>query len=237
VFVTAFFYNLSSAHGKLRLIYRNDVQKKCEKNVRANQRSGKPRDPGLPSHISLEKMPKPALIASTPDSCVDSQPSGSTGPARRGLSRCVLICTLALTQLCTGCLSLSRRLPPVNVQAPGWTLRQGQAVWKLPGGHDIAGDVLVATGPANQSFVQFSKTPFPILIGQTSGHHWQVELPTQKKFYSGPGSPPKRLIWLYLPRALLGQALPARWEWKQTETNWRLENHKTGEAIDGFFAQ
>lgn len=147
------------------------------------------------------------------------------------------LCALGLALFSGGCLSFSGRLPAVNLQAPGWALRQGQAVWKLPSGPEIAGEVLLATGPTNQSFVQFSKSPFPVLIGQTSGTRWQVELPTQKKSYAGPGLPPKRLMWLYLPRAIRGQPLPAHWIWKQAESNWRLENQKTGEAIEGFFAQ
>jgi len=146
-------------------------------------------------------------------------------------------CGVALALLCGGCASFSKPLPPVNLQAPGWTVRQGQAVWKLPakGDHDLAGEVLVATGPDDQTFVQFSKTPFPILIGQTSGNHWQVELPPQNKRYAGPGLPPKRLIWLYLPRALAGKSLPANCHWTNSGSDWRLANQKTGEAIEGFF--
>ena len=142
-----------------------------------------------------------------------------------------------LGSILTGCALFYGRMAPVNLQEPGWTVRQGQAVWKLPSGHDIAGDVLVATAQGNRSFVQFTKTPFPILVGQSSDNHWQVEIPAEKKFYTGPGAPPTRLIWLYLPRALLGQPLPRGWSWRQTQDDWRLENPKTGEAIEGFFAQ
>jgi len=147
------------------------------------------------------------------------------------------MCAILLWPILTGCALLYGRMAPVNLQEPGWTVRQGQAVWKLPGGHDIAGDVLVATGQANKSFVQFTKTPFPLLVGQTSDNHWQVEIPAEKKFYAGPGAPPKRLIWLYLPRALVGQSLPVGWTWREAQGDWRLQNQKTGESIEGFFAQ
>jgi hypothetical protein len=137
-----------------------------------------------------------------------------------------------------GCLTLSRPLPQVNLTGPGWMVRQGQAVWKLPGGkHDIAGDVLVATGPEGSSFVQFSKSPFPLVIGQTTSNRWQVEFPAQNKRYSGPGSPPKRLIWLYLSRMLSGNTPPRGWTWTNSESNWRLQNPATGEEVEGFFAQ
>ncbi len=143
----------------------------------------------------------------------------------------------ALMLLVNGCSMMYGRMAPVNLQEPGWTVRQGQAVWKLPSGQDIAGDFLVATGRGDKSFVQFTKTPFPVLVGQTLGNHWQVELPAEKKFYAGPGAPPKRLIWLYLPRALLAQPLPQGWNWRETQGDWQLQNQKTGEAIEGFFAQ
>jgi len=141
--------------------------------------------------------------------------------------------------LSTGCSTLFKPLPPVNLQEPGWAIHQGQAVWKLNGKdtHDIAGDVIVATNPKGRFFVQFSKTPFPLLVGQGSANTWQVELPANNKRYSGRGRPPKRLIWLYLPRAMQGQSLPEHWKWTQTDSNWRLEDQRTGEAIEGFFSQ
>ena len=149
----------------------------------------------------------------------------------------LVICSLLLLTT-TGCLTLTKPLPPVNLDQPGWTVRQGQAVWTLPrSGHDIAGEVIVATGPQEKSFVQFSKSPFPLVLGQTTADKWQIEFPPQNKHYSGPGSPPRRLIWLYLPLSLEGKALPKHWTWTNSENNWRLENRTTGEKIEGFFAQ
>jgi hypothetical protein len=140
--------------------------------------------------------------------------------------------------LSNGCLTLSHSLPPVNLEQPGWTVHQGQAVWKLPSGkNDIAGDVLVGNGPGNQSFVQFTKSPFPLVIGQISSNRWQLEFPAQARRYSGFGSPPRRAMWLYLPAVMAGQPPPRGWAWKNSGGNWRLENHRTGETIEGFFAQ
>jgi len=143
---------------------------------------------------------------------------------------------LLLVVVITGCFTLSQPLPPVNLSDPGWNMRQGQAIWTLPhSGHDIAGDVIVATGPEARSFVQFSKSPFPFVIGQTTSNRWQVEFPPQNKRYSGPGTPPKRLMWLYLPRVLSGRSPPAHWSWTNSLDNWVLENQDTGEKIEGFF--
>jgi hypothetical protein len=129
-------------------------------------------------------------------------------------------------------------LPPVSLKEPGWKVHQGQAVWTLPDRKsDIAGEVVVATGPEEKSFVQFSKSPFTLVIGQANATHWEVEFPPQNKRYAGPGSPPKRLIWLYLPRILAGEPPPPNWTWRNLEGTWRLENGNTGEALEGFFAQ
>ncbi len=96
---------------------------------------------------------------------------------------------------------------------------------------------MVADGPDGEAFVQFSKTPFPLVVARETAHRWQVEFPPQNKHYSGHGAPPKRLIWLYLPRVLAGQAPPADWTWRQESTGWHLENRTTGESLDGYFLQ
>ena len=145
---------------------------------------------------------------------------------------------IASLLLSSGCRMLSPSLPPVNLDQPGWTVHQGQAVWKLPSGkNDIAGDVLVANGPGGQGFVQFTKSPFPLVVGQTSGNRWQAEFPAQARRYAGIGSPPRRLMWLYLPAVLAGRPPPPGWSWKYSDGNWQLENHRTGETLQGFFAQ
>jgi hypothetical protein len=138
----------------------------------------------------------------------------------------------------SGCATVFHKLPAVNLQEPGWTVRQGQAVWHLgkgQGGREFAGDVLVATRAAGRAFVQFSKPPFPLVIAQENQRQWQVEFPPQNKHYAGRGRPPQRIIWLYLPRVLLGQAPPEDWIWHQDQSGWRLEDYRNGEYIEGFF--
>jgi hypothetical protein len=127
-------------------------------------------------------------------------------------------------------------LPPVNLKEPGWTVRSGQAVWHLPKGQsEIAGDVLVATREDGEGFVQFSKTPFPLVSGRITSSRWEVEFPPQNKHYSGPGSPPVRVLWLYLPRASAGQKLPSKLSWHEDANGWRLENRGRGEAVEGYW--
>jgi hypothetical protein len=145
-----------------------------------------------------------------------------------------LLCILLASGV-AGCRTVPR-LPVVDLKEPGWTVHRGQAVWHLPQGRpELAGELLVATRENGRSWVQFSKTPFPLLTAQADSERWQVEFPPQNKHYSGRGQPPRRLIWLYLPRVLSGQAPPQGWSWHQDANGWRLENHPNGESLEGYF--
>lgn len=134
-----------------------------------------------------------------------------------------------------GCATVT--FPPVNLNEPGWTVRQGQAVWtRKRGGQGIAGDILLATRPDGQTFVQFSKTPFPLVVAQTTSQAWTFEVPAQNKRYSGHGEPPQRIIFLQLPRVLSGQPPPPGWTWKAIDNGgWHLENNVSGESLDVYF--
>jgi hypothetical protein len=149
----------------------------------------------------------------------------------RGFSVAALVLVLA------SCATVGP-IPKVNLQEPGWTVRQGQAVWHLEhGSREVAGDLMVAIGPDERAFVQFSKTPFALVIAQSTKNQWAIEFPPQNKHFAGRGKPPERLIWLYLPRALLGRPLPAHWTWQDDGAHWRLENAKTAEFVEGYFNQ
>ena len=101
---------------------------------------------------------------------------------------------------------------------------------------EIAGEVLVANRADGAGFVQFTKTPFPMIIAQTTTNHWQIEIPVQNRRFSGPGSPPKRLIWAYLPGLLAGRPAPKGWSWTvKPDDAWRLENRRTGEKVEVTF--
>jgi hypothetical protein len=135
------------------------------------------------------------------------------------------------------CLSACRTasLPPVNFSEPGWKIQQGQAVWKSKrNAPEIAGEILLATQGADRVVIQFTKTPFPFLIAQKTTDAWQIEIPAQKKTYSGHGTPPKRITWLILAEALRGNSPPEPWKFEKRGENWSLKNPKSGEIIEGF---
>jgi hypothetical protein len=140
-----------------------------------------------------------------------------------------------LSVLAVACRSLGP-LPPANVSEPGWTVRQGQAVWQR--GRDapeLVGDLTVGTRGGSEGFVQFSKGPFPILVAQVGPGVWEVHAPAENKRYAGRGEAPGRVAFLALLRAVLGQTPPSGWWWQpQAEGRWRLENRRKGEWLEGY---
>src|SRR5438105_2797703 len=112
-----------------------------------------------------------------------------------------------------GCHTLPP-LAPANFSEPDWRVRQGQAVWRSGrSAPEIAGEILVATRTNGDSFIQFTKTPFPLVVAQQTGHQWEIQFPTENKRYSRRGNPPIRLIWFWLARALTGEPLPKKFLW------------------------
>jgi len=140
--------------------------------------------------------------------------------------------------LAAGCRT-ARPLPPANLSEPGWTTHTGQAVWRRGRGKpEMAGEILVAERADGRAFVQFSKAAFPLMTAQSSPDVWDVEIPINNQRYSGRGKPPARLLLLWLPRALLGQALPRGWSWRQVENDaWQLANPSSGESLQVYFTQ
>ena len=137
-----------------------------------------------------------------------------------------------------GCQTNSRPLPPVNLAEPGWTLRQGQAVWRSRrDAPELAGEILAASNTDGRALIQFTKTPLPLVCAQlTAEGGWQVELIPQKNLSTGQGVPPARLAWLQLARALNGLSVPPSVEFIRSQNGgWRLLNRDSGESVTGFF--
>lgn len=150
----------------------------------------------------------------------------------------ILALIVLLILATSGCRATLPPLPRANLQEPGWQVHQGQAVWRFEHGKgELAGDLLVAAEPGGRAVVQFSKSPFPLVVAQETSNRWQVEFPPQNKHYAGRGEPPKRVIWFFLPPTLAGQAPPANWAWHSNSSGWRLENQASGESLEGFFNQ
>jgi hypothetical protein len=129
-------------------------------------------------------------------------------------------------------------LPPVNLSDSGWTVRQGQAVWcARKDAPELAGEILVATRPDHSSFVQFTKTPLPFMVAQTTSDSWQIHSVPDDRTYAGRGKPPGRVIWLQLPGCLAGRPPPNPWKYETSSDNhWHLYNPGTGESLEGYLS-
>ena len=130
-------------------------------------------------------------------------------------------------------------LPPLNLTEAGWTMCQGQAVWRpKKDAPEISGELILATHTDGRNFVQFTKTPLPFVVAQSTTNTWQTQFVPNNKTYSGHGQPPARLVWLQLPRCLSGIEPPKPWSWQRLENHgWRLENRSSGELLEGYFTE
>lgn len=137
----------------------------------------------------------------------------------------------------TGCRTIAP-LPALDINKPGWTVRQGQAVWKSKAAApEIAGELVLATKPDGSSFLQFTKTPLPFVVAQTTSDSWQIQFVPENRTFSARGKPPARLLWLQLPRCLLGQCDEKRFEFSTLKSGNRfLRDRKTGESIEFYLA-
>ena len=140
-----------------------------------------------------------------------------------------------LLLLCAGCAT--RPLPPADFSSPGWSVQQGQVIWKPSFNRpELAGDLLLATNVNGNFFVQLTKMPFPLVTAQVSGNEWQIEFGADKFSWRGRGAPPDRFAWFELPRALRDGKIDDNWTFTRVETNsFRLDNPRTGEHLEGEF--
>jgi hypothetical protein len=125
----------------------------------------------------------------------------------------------------------------VTVSGPQWHVQQGQALWTpKKGAPQFGGDLVVATQDGS-AFVQFSKTPLTIVTAELDPKHWLLRIPQMGKAYEGHRPAPTRTLWLYLTDALAGKRLPRHLHFQQEGNgNWRMENDKTGEILEGFLS-
>jgi hypothetical protein len=152
-----------------------------------------------------------------------------------------VLCLLPLSFLAglivfCGCATTPENL--FTVSGPGWTVQQGQALWTpRSGAPQIGGDLVLATDGKGSALVQFEKMPMSLVTAQVTPEFWTIRFPQGGGFWKGHQPAPTRTIWLYLPAALAGKPLPEPLHFNQESGgNWRLENVKTGEILEGFLS-
>jgi len=118
----------------------------------------------------------------------------------------------------------------------GWTVQEGQALWRAgPHYSELAGEIVMVRHKDGRCSIQFTKTPLPLVLAQTTGTNWLIQFPPQQMSFGGRGAPPRRFTWLYLPTALAGKPLPKNFSFqRKPDGGWRLENTHTGETLEGF---
>jgi hypothetical protein len=143
---------------------------------------------------------------------------------------------LAVLMLCGGCQTVTMSL--FTATGPGWYVQEGQALWR-PGREypELGGDLVLASDENGRCLIQFAKTPMTLVSVQTTRTNWLIQFPPQRMGFSGRGPGPTRFAWLYLHTALAGEPLPPplRFE-RKPDGNWRLENTRSGETLEGFLA-
>ena len=127
-------------------------------------------------------------------------------------------------------------LPPADLQAPGWSVRQGQAVWtSAKGKDDVAGEILLATRARGECFVQFAKPPFTLATARAEAGGWSVELASARRQFCGRGPGPVRFVWFALAEACCGRVVGGGWSFEARRgTGWCLTNALTGEMLEGY---
>jgi len=125
---------------------------------------------------------------------------------------------------------------PVDLSAPGWKTRTGQAIWRPDRSKpEIVGDLVIASDQDGNAYLQFSKA-FPIVSARLTPDAWQIEFSPQNKRYAAPGKPPSRISWLQLLRTWTGAEIPTNWAISERQSDSiTLINDQTGEQIEARF--
>ncbi|MHB1306597.1 MAG: hypothetical protein ACYDC1_21440 [Limisphaerales bacterium] len=161
---------------------------------------------------------------------IDAPLSPAAMPSRIGFTTVLLLLLLAAC----------RTAPPapLDLSQPGWRIREGQAVWTAAQGErPVAGELLLALGPDDACWVQFSKPPFTLAAARRDVGRWSVERPQLRQFVAGRGTAPPDVLWFQLANALAIESVAEGWQFEDLDDgSWTLANPRTGERLEGFLS-
>jgi hypothetical protein len=142
---------------------------------------------------------------------------------------------VAVLSLLAGCTS-PRESALFTTSGPGWSVRDGQALWRPNQRYpEIAGDLVIATHPDGRCAIHFTKTPLPVVLAQVMPGRWHIGFPPRCLSFSGQQPPPSRFIWFQLMAALKGEPVTKNFRFaRKPDGEWRLENARSGESLEGF---
>lgn len=143
-------------------------------------------------------------------------------------------CAAFVMLLACLCACRTTPSPRIDTSAPGWAHRSGQAVWTpARGASDVVIDLQVWNRADGECLVDVSKAGLSFVLAHVTDGTWRIEASTGQR-HSASGTPPARVGWLQLARALSGQPPAAPWQFERRDAGaWRLTNPKTGERFDG----
>ena len=143
---------------------------------------------------------------------------------------------LAVEFLSSGCRTVT--LPPTDLAAPGWQIRETAAVWRpRAAAPELAGELLVAKHPDGSQFVQFSKQGLPLVTARTTTNAWEITSTLRSSGWSQrlrSTGPPDRVPWFHLRELPPEAPLHSRWQLQNfANGRWQLLNPRTGESVEG----
>jgi len=145
-------------------------------------------------------------------------------------------CALLGLLLVTGCAAPNRPATSVDLTAPGWVVRQGQAVWRSEASAtDLAGELLLATHPNGGAWLQFAKPPVELASAVADADGWRLCLPIQRRTLHGRFDGQSLPGWVELLDRHQGHAGTAGWRFaSKPGGHWELIHDSTGERLEGF---
>src|ERR1039458_2216481 len=93
------------------------------------------------------------------------------------LDSALCLALLAGLALCAGCHTTAES-SLFTASGPGWHVQQGQALWR-PGSRypELGGELVMASDAQGRCTIQFTKTPLPLVLAQTTPTNWLIEFP------------------------------------------------------------
>lgn len=133
-----------------------------------------------------------------------------------------------------GCRS-GPSLVQVDVSEPGWTMVEGQAVWRTrSGAPEIVAEFQGSFHSDGRRWLEVSKAGLPFMTVRADSLSWEIRTSMRKQRFAGRGAPTHRSGWLQLSTCLAGQRPARQWAWvRRADGGWRLSNASTGEQIEG----
>ena len=125
------------------------------------------------------------------------------------------------------------RMPPWNLEAPGWSSHEAAAVWRpRQGAPELTGELLIVNHIDGARLVQFSKQGIPLVVTRVDRQGWDIRSPMQSSVHSGKGRPPAGVLWFLVDEFPPSRPAHSAWSLRLLDDAWILENKAKGEFLE-----